>query len=127
VARVLAFAVPCGAVAAAATLVAYFAVAGPLPLTEARTTATAVLVVCGLWVLALLARPFTPLKAVLVAAMGASFATMLAIAPVRRYFALTLPPVGRAAWAVCVVVVAGAALELVYRIQRGRAGLVVDG
>ncbi len=123
VARVLAFSVPCGVVAAAATLVAYFGVAGSLPLTQARTTATAVLVACGLWVLGLLARPLTAFKGALVASMAACFAAMLAIGPVRRYFALRLPSAGRSGWAVVVALGAGLGLEAVYRVQRGRAGL----
>jgi cation-transporting ATPase E len=123
VTRVLGFAVPCGAVAAAAALVAYYVVAGPLPLAEARTTATAVLVACGLWVLGLLSRPFTPFKAGLVAAMAACFVAMLVAGPVRRYFALTFPPAARAGWAAAVALVAGVALELVYRTVRDRVGL----
>jgi cation-transporting P-type ATPase E len=121
--RVLGFSLPCGVVAAAAALVAYYAVAGPLPLTQARTTTTGVLVACGLWVLALLSRPFTPFKAGLLATMAACFAAMLAVRPVRDYFALSLPPAGRVAWAVLVVLVAGAALELVYRVVGERVGL----
>jgi len=82
-----------------------------------------VLVACGLWVLALLCRPFTPFKAGLVAAMGTCFVGMLAIGPVRRYFALSVPAATRTAWAVVVVLVAGAALEVIYRVVRDRAGL----
>ena len=121
--RVLIFAVPCGLVAGTAALVAYYGVAGSLPLIQARTTATEVLVACGLWVLALLCRPFTPFKAGLVAAMGTCFVGMLAIGPVRRYFALSVPAATRTAWAVVVVLVAGAALEVIYRVVRDRAGL----
>ncbi len=92
-------------------------------MTQARTTTTGVLVACGLWVLALLSRPFTPFKAGLLATMAACFGTMLAVRPVRDYFALSLPPAGRVAWAVLVVLVAGAALELVYRVVGERVGL----
>jgi len=121
--RVLIFAVPCGLVAGTATLVTYYGVAGSLPLIQRRTAATAVLVALGLWVLALLCRPFTPFKAGLVAAMGTCFAAMLGIGPVRRYFALSVPSAARMGWAVLVVLVAGAALEVIYRVVRDRAGL----
>jgi len=128
VARVLAFSVPCGIVAGAAACVAYFGVAGSLPLTEARTTATGVLVACGLWVLVILSRPLTAFKAALVVAMAGCFAAVLAAGPVRRYFALTLPPAARAGWAAAVVVAAGALFEVVARVQGTRAGLVApDG
>jgi cation-transporting ATPase E len=121
--RVLAFAVPCGAVSGAAALAGYYGVAHGLPLAEARTTATLILVACALWVLVLLSRPFTPFKVALVAAMVASVAALVAIEPVRDFFALDLPPADRAAWGIVVVLAAGANLELVYRVQRGRAGL----
>ncbi len=121
--RVLAFAVPCGAVAGGAALIGYYGVAHGLPLTEARTTATVVLAACGLWVLALLARPLTAVKAALVATMGACFVVLLAVAPLRHFFALALPRGGREAWGILVVAAAGAGLELVYRAQRRRAGL----
>jgi cation-transporting ATPase E len=121
--RVLAFALPCGAVCGAAALAAYYWVAHGLPLAQARTTATLVLVACGLWVLVLLARPFTPYKTALVGAMAAGVAALVAIPGLRHFFALDLPPAARAAWGVLDVVVAGALLEGVYHVQRQRAGL----
>jgi cation-transporting ATPase E len=124
VGRVLWFAVPAGVIAGAAAMTAYYiAYSANLSLVKGRTTATIVLVTLGLWVLSLLARPFTTVKAALVAAMAGCFAGMLAVAPVRRYFALSLPPSTQLVLAVAIIVVAGAALQATYSRVRAAAGL----
>ncbi|MEO7518235.1 MAG: HAD-IC family P-type ATPase, partial [Acidimicrobiales bacterium] len=66
--RVLAFTVPAGAVAAAASFDAYaFAlIEQDVSVTEARTSATLVLLSIGLWVVVILARPFSGRRAGLV-------------------------------------------------------------
>jgi cation-transporting ATPase E len=91
--RVLRFCVPAGAVAAAASMSTYaFArFEEDLALREVRTTTTLVLVAIGLWVLVLLARPFTLWKGILVGAMVGGVALTLAMAWSRRYFDLELP------------------------------------
>ena len=91
--RVLRFAIPCGFIAAAATFGAYWAAreVGGVSLDEARTTATLVLLVVGLWVLNVLARPITPFRAVLFGAMVAAFLTVLAVEFLRDFYALDLP------------------------------------
>jgi cation-transporting ATPase E len=109
--RVLRFAVPCGIVAAIATFSAY-AVArhiADVTLEEARTTATLVLLVVGLWVLNILARPITLLRGLLFAAMVAAFLVVLAVPAFRDFYALELPP--RDAL-VAGLVIAGAAVAL---------------
>lgn len=91
--RVLIFATPTGVVAAAATYAAYGAArAEGVTLEEARTSATLVLIVVGLSVLALLARPFTFPLVSLEVAMAAAFALVLAVPGLRTFFALYLPP-----------------------------------
>lgn len=93
VGRVLAFAIPAGLLAAAATFGAY-AVARSAPatsLTQARTAATATLFAMGAAVLFVLARPWTRWRLVLVAAMVAAFAGIGAVPDVRRFFELELP------------------------------------
>lgn len=110
--RVLSFAIPAGLVAATATFIAYAAARTEgVPLTEARTTATLVLVGVGLWVLTLLARPFTPPLIVLGASMGAAFAVVLAVPGLRGFFALEIPPPEVVATAAGVVASAVALLE----------------
>jgi hypothetical protein len=46
----------------------------------------------GLWILALLARPMTNVRIMLLVAMGAAFVGALTIAGVRHFFALNAPP-----------------------------------
>jgi cation-transporting ATPase E len=85
--RVLRFAVPSGIACAAATFSAYL-LARLTPgtsLVADRTTAVVTLSATALWVLALVARPYTWWRIALVAAMAA--ATLLALAlPVSRTF-----------------------------------------
>jgi cation-transporting ATPase E len=92
--RVLRFAIPAGIVAAGATFSAYAIarVANDVPTDEARSAATLSLLIVGLWVLNVLARPITPQRALLFALMVAAFLVVLAIPALRDYFALDLPP-----------------------------------
>jgi cation-transporting ATPase E len=118
--RVLRFCVPAGLVAAVASMSTY-AVARfeeDLVLREARTTTALVLVAVGLWVLVILARPFTWWKTVLVGAMAGSVALTLAMKWSRKYFDLKLPDwrvIGEAA-----LIAAGAilVLEIGWRTSR---------
>jgi cation-transporting P-type ATPase E len=120
--RVLRFAVPAGVVAAAATFGAY-AIARQLDtvtVDQARTAATIALLAVGLWILNVLARPITPLRALLFGALVLAFAGILAIAGLRDFFALDLP---EAAALVGVAGTAGAAillLELGWQISQWR-------
>ncbi len=63
-----------------------------LSLDEARTTATLVLLVVGLWVLNILARPITPFRGVLFGAMVGAVFVVLALPPLREFYAFELPP-----------------------------------
>src|SRR5437588_9476177 len=122
--RVLRFSVPCGLIAGAATLVAYFVADDVgLSLLKQRTMAMIVLVACGIWVLSLLCRPFNPAKAGIVAAMCAGFVAMLSVAPVRSWFAVHLPPAAQATEMAIIILSAGFLLEVVYRLLKDSAGL----
>ena len=116
VGRVLRVAVPCGVIASLATMAVYFwAYRADLSLAQSRTAATVTLVAVGLWVLVILARPFNAFKVGLVSVMIADFVGILAVGPIRRYFALRIPG-GRAMATVAVVaILAGIALEGVAR------------
>ena len=110
--RVLRYAGQVGLVAAVATFAAY-AVAHELDgvsIDQARTAATMVMLAIGLWNLGILARPFTPLRAVLLAAMAGAFVVTVAVAGIRHFFALAIPPakVG----VVIAIAIAGAAVVL---------------
>src|SRR5207237_5834205 len=122
--RVLRFSAPCGLIAGGATLVAYFVADDVgLPLVEQRTMAMIVLVACGIWVLTLLCRPFNPLKAAIVAAMGVGFVAMLFAAPVREFFAIHLPPAAQAEEMTVIILAAGTLPAATYRLLKDKAGL----
>jgi membrane-associated phospholipid phosphatase len=92
--RILRFALPAGFLAAAATFMAYALARGPFgtSLVVARSTATVVLFATGLVILAAIASPLTAMRMWLVTVMGGLFVAVLAIRPLRTFFALTLPP-----------------------------------
>ena len=110
--RVLHFSIPAGFIAAAATFAAYGIArrAEGVSTDEARTAATFVLFCVGLWILALLARPWTQLRIMLLAAMGAGFVGAVTLGAVRDFFALDAPP--REVFVVLAAVVAAAGLLL---------------
>ncbi len=91
--RVLSFAVPVGALAAAATYLAYeLAIHEGIDLTGSQTLATLVLVSIGFFALIMVSRPFTPLRRVLIGVMAGSFVIVLASPGWREFFDLTIPP-----------------------------------
>jgi len=119
--RVLRFAVPAGVLAAAATFcgyaLAYVARSRPdVSLPEAKSTATLVLVGVGLVVLARLAWPLTPLRALLLGAMTGAFALVLALPPLRAFFELDPPPLPLTLAALGIVGAAALLLVLAERL-----------
>lgn len=106
--RVLRFAVPAGVVAGAATLGSFVCArsVGGVPLAEARTVATWSLLMLALVVLVLVARPSSPLRVLLVAAMAGGAALVSAVPWGREFFALAVPPPARVGWSLVVVVAA---------------------
>ncbi len=118
--RVLKFAIPCGIVAAAATFLSY-AVARRLDgvtLDEARTTATLVLLVVGLWVLNILARPITPFRGALFASMVGIFLLILALPGAREFYVLEIPPEAALIAGLCIAGGAVALLEIAWTISQ---------
>ncbi len=92
--RVLTFSVPTGAIAAVGIFVGYVvARAQNIPRDQARAAATVVVMVIGLWVLVLLARPLAGWKLALVATMGGLFAVAMVTPTGRKQFALAAPTV----------------------------------
>jgi cation-transporting ATPase E len=120
--RVLRFAVPAGIVAAAATFGAY-AIARQVEevsIDEARTSATIALLIVGLWVLNVLARPITPLRAVLFGGMVGAFLLILFVPELRDFFALDLPPLPELIGVAGVSAAAILLLELGWQISQWR-------
>ncbi len=127
--RVLEFAVPAGLVAGTAAALAYAlarfdlvtdasrrtAYTRHLVQLETKTAATIVLMIVGLWILVLLARPFTLWRAVLVAAMAGSGALALVLPAIQDYFALRLPPAYVLEQTAIIGALAAAAIESGYR------------
>ncbi|MFC9290303.1 HAD-IC family P-type ATPase [Streptomyces sp. NPDC057052] len=117
--RVMRYAVPGGVLAAVATFVTYLAArhhytgAGSL---EAETSAaTLTLFLISMWVLAIIARPYTWWRVLLVASMGAAFVLVLAVPRLQDFFALKLVGMAMPWTAVGVAAVAAAVLELLWR------------
>jgi len=119
--RVMRFCIPAGLIAGTAALATYGVARfeESVPLKEARTTATLVLVAVGLWVLVLLARPFNWWKGVLVGAMAGSVALVLAVGPLREFYALRLPEIRVLGWAALIATAAILLLEIGWRSSRG--------
>ena len=106
--RVLRFSIPAGAVAGATTFALYEVVRrmDGIDLAEARTAATATLLLLGLAILLLISRPWKPWKVGLAAAMAGCYVLTMSVPFAREYFELDLPD--GAAWtAVAVASVLG--------------------
>ncbi|MGW2232088.1 cation-translocating P-type ATPase [Streptomyces formicae] len=126
VGRVLRFAIPAGALAALATSVAYLVARQVYAddLAAETSAATLALFLVALWALAIIARPYTWWRILLVLTMAAGFCVVLLVPFLQDFFQLRLVGV-TAPWAsVGCAVVAGLALELVWAYgRRGRAAL----
>jgi cation-transporting P-type ATPase E len=115
--RILRFAAPAGVVMAVATFFAYWlALDEPgMSLGAARTTAAIVLMLGGLWLVLVIARPLNVWKRGLVAAMFGTFLVVLAIPPLRDLFGIELPRATVWLAAVGIVALLVSALELGWR------------
>ncbi|MCD0447713.1 HAD-IC family P-type ATPase [Actinocorallia sp. API 0066] len=107
--RVLRFAVPAGLACGAATFAGYvFAADDPhTEFLQDSTTATLALFLLSLWVLALIARPYTWWRVSLVVAMGLLFLLVLAVPATREFFALQHQDARNDAVALLIAVAAG--------------------
>jgi cation-transporting P-type ATPase E len=117
--RVMRYAIPGGVLAGAATFVTYLVARhhyrGPGALDAETSAATLTLFLISLWVLAIIARPYTWWRIALVAAMGAGFLVVLAVPWLQDFFALKLVGTTMPWTAVGIAAVAAAALELLWR------------
>ncbi|NUS02889.1 MAG: cation-translocating P-type ATPase, partial [Nonomuraea sp.] len=117
--RVMRYAIPGGVVAGVATFVTYLMArhyyTGPGQLDAETSAATLTLFLISMWVLAIIARPYTWWRIALVAAMGVAFLFVLVVPWLQHFFALKLVGVAMPWLAVAVAAVAAAALELLWR------------
>ncbi|WP_182904969.1 HAD-IC family P-type ATPase [Microbispora sp. H13382] len=118
---VMRFALPSGLIAGTATFATYLIARhhyGAAGLGAATSAATLTLFLISLWVLAIIARPYTRWRATLVVAMAVSFMAVLAAPWLQHFFALKLVGFPIPWTAAGVAVVAAAALELVWKHSR---------
>ncbi|MEU2620475.1 HAD-IC family P-type ATPase [Streptomyces sp. NPDC007157] len=117
--RVMRYSIPGGVLAGVATFVTYLLArhyyTGPGSLDAETSAATLTLFLISMWVLAIIARPYTWWRVVLVASMGVAFVFVLVVPALQSFFALKLVGVVMPWTAVGVAAVASAVLEVLWR------------
>ncbi|MFF2517737.1 cation-translocating P-type ATPase [Streptomyces sp. NPDC058086] len=117
--RVMRYSIPGGVVAAVATFITYLVArqhyTGPGELDAETSAATLTLFLISMWVLAIIARPYTWWRVALVASMGLAFVVVLIVPWLQHFFALKLVGVEMPWIAVGISVVAAATLEFLWR------------
>jgi cation-transporting ATPase E len=118
--RVMRYSIPGGVIAGAATFVTYLIArhyyTGKGSLGAETSAATLTLFLISMWVLAIIARPYTWWRITLVASMGAAFVVVLVVPSLQHFFALKLVGVTMPWIAVGISAVAGVALEVAWRL-----------
>ncbi|MEU7335055.1 cation-translocating P-type ATPase [Streptomyces sp. NPDC007074] len=117
--RVMRYSIPGGVVAGVATFVTYLVArhhyTGPGELDAETSAATLTLFLISMWVLAIIARPYTWWRVALVASMGLAFLVVLIVPWLQHFFALKLVGAQMPWIAVGVAAVAGVCLELLWK------------
>ncbi|MFJ3672069.1 HAD-IC family P-type ATPase [Streptomyces sp. NPDC090106] len=117
--RVMRYSVPGGLVAGVATFVTYLIArhhyTGSGSLGAETSVATLTLFLISMWVLAIVARPYTWWRVLLVASMGAGFLLVLVVPWLQDFFALKLVGVTMPWLAVAISAVSAAVLEFLWR------------
>ncbi|CAL9494136.1 Calcium-transporting ATPase CtpE [Streptomyces sp. enrichment culture] len=117
--RVMRYAIPGGVLAALATFATYLIArqhySGGGALDAETSAATLTLFLISMWVLAIIARPYTWWRVALVAVMGAAFLVVLVVPWLQEFFALKLVGMTMPWIAVGVAVVAAATLEFLWK------------
>ncbi|MFF5975519.1 HAD-IC family P-type ATPase [Streptomyces sp. NPDC012769] len=117
--RVMRYAIPAGVIAAAATFTTYLLArhhyAGPGALDAETSAATLTLFLVSMWVLAIIARPYTWWRVTLVATMGGAFLLVLVVPWLQDFFALKLVGVTMPWTAVAIAAAGAAVLEFAWR------------
>ncbi|MFF8972363.1 HAD-IC family P-type ATPase [Streptomyces sp. NPDC014995] len=117
--RVMRYSIPGGVLAGAATFVTYLLArhhyTGAGALDAETSAATLTLFLISMWVLAIIARPYTWWRVALVASMGAAFLVVLVVPWLQDFFALKLVGVTMPWIAVGIAVAAAAALEFLWK------------
>lgn len=116
--RVLRFSIPAGIAAGGTTYAAYEIVRrmDDVSLAEARTAATATLLLLGLVILVMISRPLKPWKIGLALSMAACYVLVMIWPFARDYFELDVPPAGPLAIVAGAGVVGGALVVVATRL-----------
>ncbi|MFJ8230664.1 cation-translocating P-type ATPase [Streptomyces sp. NPDC094448] len=118
--RVMRYAIPSGIIAAAATFTTYLLArsyySGTDALDAETSAATLTLFLVALWVLAIVARPYTWWRIALVATMGLGFLIVLVVPWLQEFFALRLVGTAMPWTAVGIAAAAGLLLEVAWRV-----------
>jgi cation-transporting ATPase E len=118
--RVMRYAIPAGVIAAAATFSTYLLArshySGPGALDAETSAATLTLFLVSMWVLAIIARPYTWWRVCLVAAMGACFLIVLIVPWLQDFFALKLVGTTMPWGAVGIAATGAVLLEVAWRV-----------
>ncbi|WP_371677352.1 HAD-IC family P-type ATPase [Streptomyces sp. NBC_01276] len=117
--RVMRYAIPGGVIAAVATFVTYLIArahySGPDALQAETSAATLTLFLTSMWVLAIIARPYTWWRVALVGAMGGAFLIVLVVPWLQEFFQLKLVGVTMPWIAVAIAAAAAALIEFTFR------------
>ncbi|MFC7306339.1 HAD-IC family P-type ATPase [Streptomyces monticola] len=117
--RVMRYAIPGGAVAAVATFSTYLLARAHYSGAGAReaetSAATLTLFLIAMWVLAIIARPYTWWRICLIGAMGAGFLLVMVVPWLQDFFKLKLVGTTMPWSAVAIAVAAAALIEFVFR------------
>ncbi|MFI1423082.1 cation-translocating P-type ATPase [Streptomyces sp. NPDC020731] len=117
--RVMRYAIPGGVLAALATFASYLVArehyTGEGSLEAETSAATLTLFLISIWVLAIIARPYTWWRVGLVAAMGGAFLVVLVVPWLQEFFALKLVGMTMPWVATGIAVFAAGVLELLWR------------
>ncbi|MFF5042015.1 cation-translocating P-type ATPase [Streptomyces nigra] len=117
--RVMRYAIPGGVVAAVATFATYLIArahySGDDSLPAETSVATLTLFLISMWVLVIIARPYTWWRIALVAAMGFAFLLVLVVPWLQEFFALRLVGMTMPWIAVGIAAVAAVALEFLWK------------
>ncbi|MFE0375229.1 HAD-IC family P-type ATPase [Streptomyces inhibens] len=117
--RVMRYAVPSGLITGAAAFATYLLArgyySGPGALSAETSAATLTLFLAAIWILAIIARPYTWWRIGLVLAMGLAFVVVLVTPWLQAFFALRLVGTTMPWAAVAIAVVAAVLLEITWR------------
>ncbi|MEU8684156.1 HAD-IC family P-type ATPase [Streptomyces sp. NPDC048611] len=122
--RVMRYAIPSGLIAGTAAFATYLLArgyyTGPDALPAETSAATLTLFLTAIWVLVIIARPYTWWRIALVLAMGLAFLIVLVTPALQTFFALRLVGTTMPWVAVAIALVAAVLLELAWRLVSRR-------